>query len=64
VLLVDDDEAEVGELHVLLDQRLRADGEVQLAVGERLERAALVCFFVRLVNRSIATLESSAGSRA
>ena len=34
VLLVDDDQAEVGELDVLLDQRLRADGDVHLALGE------------------------------
>jgi hypothetical protein len=32
VLLVDDDEPEVGELDVLLDQRLRADTRVNLAI--------------------------------
>ena len=56
VLLVDDDQAEVGELDVLLDQRLRADGEVDLSVGQVLEQSSpRVSRLVRLVNSSILT---------
>ena len=35
VLLVDDDERELGELDIVLDQRLRADGNVDLSIGQR-----------------------------
>ena len=35
VLLVDDHQAQPGELHVLLHQRLRADDQVDVAGGER-----------------------------
>ncbi len=38
VLLVEDDQAQVGELHVLLDQLVRADDDVQLAFGQVLQR--------------------------
>ena len=40
VLLVDHEQAEVAELHVLLQQAVRADHDVDLAVGEPLERRA------------------------
>ena len=43
VLLVDDDQAEVGELDVFLNQRLRADGEVNFAVRESLWRSTRGC---------------------
>ncbi len=38
VLLVDDDQTEVGELHVLLEQRVRADHDPGLAAGSLGER--------------------------
>ena len=41
VLLVDDDQAEVVELHALLDQLVRADDDVELAVGHVLQRLGL-----------------------
>ncbi len=40
MLLVDHGEAEVAELDALLKQRVRADGDVDLAGGERGERGA------------------------
>ena len=36
MLLVDDGEAQVLELHVLLDQRVRADGDVDQPFGHQL----------------------------
>lgn len=41
VLLIDDHQAQVGELDVFLDQGLRADREVDLAAGQVLEERAL-----------------------
>ena len=40
LLLVDDDEAEVREAHVLAEQPVRADDDVHRAVGEARERLA------------------------
>ena len=39
VLLVDDGERQVGERHALLDQRVRADHQVDRAVGDALQDA-------------------------
>src|SRR5262249_11500218 len=41
MLLVDDDEAEFGELHVLLNQRVSAYGEIYFAVANRRLKSAL-----------------------
>ena len=42
VLFVDDDQAEVVELHALLDQLVRADDDVELAVGHVFQRLGLL----------------------
>ena len=42
LLLVDDDQAQVLELHVLRQQPVRADDDVDLAVREPLERLLLL----------------------
>ena len=41
VLLVDDDQAEVGELDILLDQGLSADGQVDFPFGQIAEDGGL-----------------------
>ncbi len=41
VLLIDDDEAEIGELDFLLDESVRADDEVRLALSDAAARGAL-----------------------
>ncbi len=38
MLFIEDDQAEVVELHILLDQLVRADDDVQLAIGQILQR--------------------------
>ena len=38
MLFVEDDQAEIVELHVLLDQLVRADDDVQLALGQVFQR--------------------------
>ena len=47
VLLVDDHQAEPGELHVLLHQRLRADDQIDLAGLDAVQRLARVPSAVR-----------------
>ncbi len=42
LLFVDDDQAQVGELHVLADQAMRADEDVDLALGQLLDRLLLL----------------------
>ncbi len=42
MLLVEDHQAEAGELHVLLDQPVGADDDVELAVRQRLQRLGLL----------------------
>ena len=42
LLLVDDDQAEILELHILADQPMRADDDVDAALGQPLEDASSV----------------------
>ncbi len=46
VLFVHDDQAQIVELDLLLDQRVRADHQVRAALGDMTPRAALAVFFL------------------
>ena len=59
VLFVEDDQAEVVELHVLLDQLVRADDDVQLAFGQVLQR--LRHFLGRAEARQLGDLDRPVG---
>jgi hypothetical protein len=59
VLLVDDDEAEALELHILLQQAVGADQDVDLALAQKLD--GLVLFLRRLETRNLGDLDRHVG---